>query len=311
MRISKLENFINNAKKIHKNKYEYLKTLYGRNNREKVIITCPKHGDFLQKPCKHLVGQGCPKCSGKNRTTQEIIEKFRGVYNNKYDYSKVTYLGLHKKVCIICKIHGKFFQTPNNHLRNRQCPLCSEKRRLENIKKRRHTKKDVLSKFRNVHGTKYDYSKFVYHTYHKKGKIICLKHGLFWQNADKHIRGEGCPKCVHRISKPEEEFLNYLKIPNTPTYRQLKIYHSNVDGYDKNTNTIYEFLGDYYHGNPKKFKLCDYNETCNKTFGELYYNTFEKFRLLKNLGYNIKYVWESDWKKFIKKETNILNLIEI
>jgi hypothetical protein len=47
---------------VHNNKYKYTKTIYKRSD-EKVIITCPIHGDFKQTPSSHQIGKGCIKCA--------------------------------------------------------------------------------------------------------------------------------------------------------------------------------------------------------------------------------------------------------
>jgi hypothetical protein len=138
--------------------------------------------------------------------------------------------------------------------------------------------------------------------------IVCLNHGEFWQTPDKHLKGNECPKCNYRISKPEIEFLGYLKIPDTKENRQFKILKKEVDGL-KN-NTIYEFLGDYWHGNPQKYDKIILNKSVKKTFGELYEITMKRFKELKNCGYIIKYIWESDWKRFksgIDKKPKIIS----
>ena len=55
------EEFIELARQVHGDKYDYSKTVY-LNKRSKVIITCPIHGDFEQNAHSHLNGRGCPKC---------------------------------------------------------------------------------------------------------------------------------------------------------------------------------------------------------------------------------------------------------
>lgn len=62
---------------------------------------------------------------GKRLTTQEFIEKAKKVHGDKYDYSKVKYVNSVTKVCIVCPIHGEFWQTPNIHLFNHGCQKCS------------------------------------------------------------------------------------------------------------------------------------------------------------------------------------------
>ena len=104
------------------------------------------------------------------------------------------------------------------------------------------------------------------------------------------------------ISKQEDDFLNYLNVPNTEKNRQIKILRKKVDGYDPYTNTIYEFLGDYWHGNPTIFKCNEMNYHCQKTFRCLYEETFNRFKLLKENGYNVKYIWEIDWENWNKNK---------
>ena len=60
-------------------------------------------------------------------TQEEIIKIFKSVHNEKYDYTKVIYDGKFKKVCIVCKKHGEFHQTPHNHTNGKGCPKCAKK----------------------------------------------------------------------------------------------------------------------------------------------------------------------------------------
>ena len=126
------EQFILEAKAIHGDKYDYSKTEYV-NGRTKVCIICPEHGEFWQSPNKHLLGQGCKKCSRKiisleqSLSKEEFIERAKLIHGNKYDYSKVDYKGYEEKVKIICPIHGEFEQTPDSHLHGSGCRMCSNK----------------------------------------------------------------------------------------------------------------------------------------------------------------------------------------
>ena len=123
--------FISKSKLIHGDKYDYSKVEYV-NNHSKVCIICPEHGEFWQSPEKHLIGQGCVKCSyiernvKKTDTVEKFIQKSKKIHGNKYDYSKVNYVNTNTKVCIICPKHGEFLITPNNHLRGKGCPKCNQ-----------------------------------------------------------------------------------------------------------------------------------------------------------------------------------------
>lgn len=111
---SNVNSFIDEANKIHNYKYDYSKVNYV-NNRTKVIIVCPTHGEFLVTPNSHLSRHsGCPKCgreevgNKKRKTLEEFIKEAREVHGYKYDYSKVIYKNTHSKIKIICKKHGEF-----------------------------------------------------------------------------------------------------------------------------------------------------------------------------------------------------------
>ena len=101
-----LKIFIEKAKNIHKDKYDYSKVEY-IDSKTKICIICPKHGEFWQTPANHLKGRGCPKCSFKKmsdlklKTTNKFIEDAKNIHGDKYDYSKVEYKDNKTKVCII------------------------------------------------------------------------------------------------------------------------------------------------------------------------------------------------------------------
>ena len=128
--INKRNEFIEKARKIHRNRYDYSKVEYV-DAHTKVCIIDKNGEEFWQTPNNHLSGQGNPKDRYKkmwdNRgriTTEQFIEKARKVHGDKYDYSKVKYQGGRIKVCIICPIHGEFWQTPENHLGGKGCSIC-------------------------------------------------------------------------------------------------------------------------------------------------------------------------------------------
>lgn len=128
-----LDSFVNDARKIHGDKYDYRKFEYAGIHSPSVII-CPEHGEFLQAPNDHLHGQGCPKCKGKRiwdsrgrLTVNELKERFKEIYGDLYDYSLFKeYTNTSTKIPVICKEHGVFYVSSNNHLRGRGCPHCKQ-----------------------------------------------------------------------------------------------------------------------------------------------------------------------------------------
>lgn len=126
------EKFIEKAKQKHGDKYIYSKVDY-KNNKTKVCLVCPEHGEFWVRPDKHLSrGDGCPICANiknglKKRLPKEVfIKRSEKIHGGKYDYSKVDYQGYDKKVIIICPKHGEFLQSPYVHLCGCGCPICRQ-----------------------------------------------------------------------------------------------------------------------------------------------------------------------------------------
>lgn len=184
------ERFIRKAKELYGDKYDYSKVNITGNNKTKVCIICPEHGEFWQKPDIHLRGYGCPICGGSKRlTTEEFIEKANRVHNNKYTYEKAHYINTGTKLCITCPEHGDFWQVPNNHLLGAGCPKCAGKY---------NDLEFFIERARKVHGDKYDYSKAEYKGSNTKLCIICPEHGKFWQTPSGHMLGQGCPICAGR-----------------------------------------------------------------------------------------------------------------
>ncbi len=187
------ESFIEKAKKVHGDKYDYSKVVY-KNHMTKVCIICPKHGEFWQRPNGHLRGAGCLACGIEYRnsklalTKEEFLKRSRKAHGNKYDYSEVNYVNSSTKVCIVCPIHGKFYQFPIDHYKGCGCPSCAGNKKLDEI--------GFYEGARHFHGDKYDYSKVVFKTSMEKVCIICPKHGEFWQTPYNHaLKGYGCSKC--------------------------------------------------------------------------------------------------------------------
>ena len=194
---NKKEIFIEKANKRHNWKYTYDKVEY-INSITKVCIICPEHGEFWQTPAAHVRGRGCPVCSNSKRgkrsvTTENLIKKCNKVHNNKYSYEKTEYTNADTKICVSCPIHGDFYILPFHHLNGQGCPKC---------KGRNLTREEIINKFNEIHRNKYDYSKVIFNKMKEKVCIICPEHGEFWQTPQKHINGQGCPKCgIEKRSK--------------------------------------------------------------------------------------------------------------
>lgn len=125
------EEFIRLAKERHGDKYDYSNVEYV-NSTAKVKIICPIHGEFEQLPYLHLGGSGCRKCSGKGLSQEEIIQRFKTVHGERYDYSKFIFTKMHDKSIITCEKHGDFLLTPAKHMQGRGCQKCAMENRSKN-----------------------------------------------------------------------------------------------------------------------------------------------------------------------------------
>jgi hypothetical protein len=129
------QNFMDEARLVHGDKYNYSIIQNITNKDNKVQIICPEHGPFWQSPHHHVSLQhGCPVCGiikvsiSGTLTTEQFILRAREVHGNKYDYSKTIYIRSKKKVQIICPKHGVFEQLPVCHIDQAQgCPRCTHR----------------------------------------------------------------------------------------------------------------------------------------------------------------------------------------
>lgn len=293
--------FIENAKSLHGDIYDYSKVKYSKSFIN-VSIICKNHGIFEQSPNSHLNGRGCSKCSGKFQKDNKLFkEDSIKIHGDKYNYDLSNYVNCKTKVIIICKIHGKFLKTPSKHVSCKQgCSKCARKNIGDLNRKSQETFiKDCL----RVHGDLYSYNNVVYIQAHSKVYITCKKHGDFLQTPDKHLQGNGCKLCSNNISKLSNSWLSSLN--NSNIISEYKIPHKSkraVDGYDPTTNTIYQFHGRYYHGEPRLYNSTDINKKIGKTYGELYNDTLVKDQQLRDWGYNLVIMWEYDWLLFKSTE---------
>jgi len=162
----------------------------------------------------------------KKLTKQEFIERSNIIHNSSYDYSLVEYENVMSKVIIICDKHGRFEQTPLNHLNGHPCKKCS--RELVATKQRKY--KEFIQKSNIKYNNKYDYSLVEFINRTTKVRIICPIHGEFMSSPSNHLNRNGCIKC----NKNELRENNKLKF-----IEKSKIIHRNKYDY-----SLVEYISD-------------------------------------------------------------------
>jgi hypothetical protein len=244
--------FIEKAKIIHGNKYDYSKVEYV-NNETKIKIICPIHGEFIQRPGNHLQGMECIKCGIKktvekrSKTTDKFIEESKKIHGDRYDYSKVKYVNSKKKVYIICKVHGEFEQIAGSHLSGYGCKKCAD---IQDGLNKRLSNKEFVCRAKKIHKNKYSYHKTKYTTMGSKVVVTCSIHGDFFPVAGNYLRGSGCPVCNE--SKGEIKICNFLKLYNIKHIREYRFKDPIVKVYEYDFflidyDLIIEFNGEQHY----------------------------------------------------------------
>jgi len=308
-----LKELIIEFNKTHNNFYDYSKAIcIGAHS--KIEIICPEHGIFWQTPSAHRT-QKCPDCGeeirrkNKKKTTKWVLEKFKEKHGDKkykypnFDMNNIK--NMKEKIDIECDEHGMFKQSPNAHIKY-GCDKCAQELRHS---LHRYTPEEIIVQGSKIHKNKYTYEKLTYVNYNTEIIITCPLHGEFEQTPHSHIANKaGCPICIRKVSLQELEWLNSLNIPIENRYYKIKIPNSikffYADGFDPKTNTVYEYNGDYWHGNPKKFPPDKLNTRTGTTFKSLYNKTLEKEKLLKQAGYTVVTMWESDYNYLMNQNKN-------
>lgn len=237
------QDFIEKAKAVHGDKYDYTNVEYEKNS-IKIKIICPIHNEFMQTPGNHLAGSGCSQCKFDDKRTDvnDFISKSLNVHNSEYDYSNVIYVNANTKVEIICPKHGSFFQKPFVHLNKQtKCPDCTGNRKM--------SKESFISKAKKLHNDVYDYSLVEFIDMFTDVKIICPKHGIVSQQPRNHLRTRGCYHCSfeNNKSKPIIELKEILSSYNIESEKRFD-YCRNIktlpfDLYIQELNLCIEYDG--------------------------------------------------------------------
>ena len=166
-------------------------------------------------------------------TTDEFIKRAREVHGDRYDYSKVEYESTSTKICIICKKHGEFWQTPYSHLNGHGCSKCAyEGERHRHF----YSQEEIIEKLRSHFGDRYSYEKVVFKAMKIPITLVChekdkngIEHGEFsMRPVNIFSSHQECPKCYDdrrsRLQrKPVEVFIEEAKKVHGDLYEYHKV----------------------------------------------------------------------------------------
>jgi hypothetical protein len=209
------EQFLEDCKRVHGDKYDYSLAEY-KGAFVDVIIGCRLHGSFKQRPDAHINGKkGCTKCgkvsSGEKQKKyippKIAIHNLTEVHDNRYEYLIDSNITQKSYIYVVCGLHGVFRQRYDHHINGSGCKRCLYDRLSNQFS---FDKNDFIKSAQEVHGNNYDYSSVEYTNSQSKVKIICLKHGIFEQQANSHLRGCGCPSCGEYGYDPDKKGSFYI-----------------------------------------------------------------------------------------------------
>ena len=281
---------------------------------QKTKSFCEHHNiTYIEETNSYINRRGCRICNMikikkyKLSSSTTFVKKSSIIHNNLYNYDFVEYTGPKNIVKVVCPFHGIYEILPIHHLYGRGCPNC----------KTEYNTKEFIYKSKLIFGQDtYDYSCTQYITNRIHVKIMCKKHNnIFIQTPSSHLqKANGCGMCKNTgYSKKSIEYLNFIAglyniaiqhAHNKGEYR-IESTAFRADGYCEETNTVYEFHGDFWHGNPDKYIESLVNPINNLTFGELYRKTIDRENCIRSLGYNLVVIWERKWDKFISSVKKI------
>lgn len=268
-------------------------------------IVCPDHGEFSQYPAQlRKNGSGCPACGdlirrAKRRSPQaEVVRKATERHGGFYTYERAVYVNNTTKFTVTCPVHGDFSITPGNHVTGgKGCPACGALKRGYRKDVGDAAKKTAAAKIakhatlfvgdaRRVHGDTYDYSKTEYLGQRTKVKILCPKHGAFYQTPEHHTRRQhGCPECSHHKSKGEAAIARFMAIFAAIEERNRKVIApKELDIYAPAAGLAVEYCGEYWHGAAD----ADEERTAKTRHAD-------KLRDCRAAGVRLLTIYESEW----------------
>lgn len=273
---------------------------------KKVWWQCPEGHEWKATINSRSWGKGCPYCAGRlsvrdtrlSTTNQELVSEWHPTKNDDLTPENVT-TSSNRRVWWRCANGHEWVAYVFNRARGYGCPYCS----------------GALATPENCFATLNSHLVPEWHPT-KNGDLTpymvtrASRREVWWVCAAGHewkarissrARGHGCHTCMTGpVSEVSQRWLDSLGVP--PEYREVPVKLAGrerpfrVDGFDPETLTVYEFLGDFWHGNPAVHNPDDTNTVNKKTFGALYKKTIRRLELLRKGGYNVVFIWEYDFR---------------
>lgn len=285
------------------------------------FVCTHNHPPFAALPKNVILnGSGCPMCGlirtkQKNTTSHTSFLDKLAARNEKYESvvlaERETYTHVHSKLKFKCSNHSHptWEASPASILQGHGCPMCG----IDKSKSTHTYTHEQFEALLDTHNQAYIHKQVhlkpgqLYGGFRSPLSVVCNEGHEWVTNSDNILNGKaGCPICASSktFSHMAIDWLKSIELRdgitirhrgNSPNEFVIPGTKYAVDGYCRDTNTVYEFHGNYWHGNPKMFNHADVNERVGRTFGELYADTVKKENMIRSLGYNLVVLWEDEF----------------
>lgn len=272
------------------------------NTTTKCTFACKYNHEWEATPQKILSGTGCPRCSRVSQSAAMSHDNDWFILQlnqrNILHIPQEPYKGGARKISFRCVVGHIWKSSPNNILRGSGCPHC-----YGNAKHTQDTFTSALLEKNILHTPLESYK----NNRHKL-EFQC-PFGHRWKASPSDVlMGYGCPLCARKpYSSMAVRWLNDISARDGIIIQHaenggeyiLPGSHYRVDGWHGPSNTVFEFHGDRFHGNPRLFSSDDrcHPFDSNITAGELYSRTCIKEKFIRDQGYNLITMWEMDFKQ--------------
>lgn len=239
------QKWLNSFRKAHGEKYDYDFSIFNGTN-TKIRAKCSKHGWFEQFANDHVQGSGCPECGIlSRRLSLSDFKKRLSKLPYRWSFSGKDYVHGTKSVTFHCSEHGEFEGKPVEVANGKGCKSCKVIVTVE----------DFISKAKEVHGEKWDYSSTNFEGSLKQVHINCKTHGKFRQLPHSHLSGAGCPTCYleNRWQSAGEKRIYKLFSGYTVKQNDRKVLKpKELDVYIPSLRLAVECNGEYWHSERNK-----------------------------------------------------------
>jgi len=233
----------------------------------------------------HFIGgTRCKECVINNKKLK-LTDVKKTIKDKGWQLLSTNYKNAREKLHCICEKGHEIFVPYYSIKFGVGCGICfgNKKKSLKDVEEYvEHHGYEVLE------NKEYENSKSKLH-------LLCPNKHIYVVSVNNFKRGYRCIKCKPgRVSKISQKWLNLMKVPdlNREQYVNIDNHKMFVDGINKKTATVYEFLGDFWHGHPTKIGE---NQVVKKSFKSLYITTILRLSLLLK-KYNLVCVWEYEFK---------------